>query len=388
MDNEKEGGKTDGKEDTDEEQGQNKKTGEEETRKEKGSERYSVELTVEVTVDGGATVTMMDLLKGIQKKYGVVDGCRVRGERLYEVTMRTCLGKMKIMEGLRVNGVMVHAQDLLNTDLTVSFLSLPVYVPDRRLEEWGVEPISAIKKRVWPGTEITDGTRFLRVRFNHKVSSLPYSTKLDTVRGAEYFRVLHNRQVPVCRLCIQPGHFFRECPEFKCHKCGQTGHYARECRFRAEREEKEEEEKEDKEEDEEQDEEEENEEEDDKEGAKKIPFEEVSEEDEGLSGGGAAGGEDGAKKSARQSGGGAEGSSGGGKKCWSPGLVEDISEASEMEEAVLEEGPVGDMVFGNPKDKQRGRGMRRKNVGMRRRPQRRTPGGVLDAKWTRRGRWR
>ncbi|KAK5888949.1 hypothetical protein CesoFtcFv8_014997 [Champsocephalus esox] len=76
MDNEKEGGKTDGKEDTDEEQGQNKKTGEEETRKEKGSERYSVALTVEVTVDGGA---MMDLLKGIQKK---VWGCgRVQSER-------------------------------------------------------------------------------------------------------------------------------------------------------------------------------------------------------------------------------------------------------------------------------------------------------------------
>ncbi|KAI4830551.1 hypothetical protein KUCAC02_002175 [Chaenocephalus aceratus] len=63
--------------------------------------------------------------------------------------------------------------------------------------------------------------------------------------------------------------------------------------------------------------------------AKKRPFEEVSDEDEGLSGGGAAGGEDGAKKSARQSGRGAEWSSGGGKKCRSPGVVEDISEASE-----------------------------------------------------------
>ncbi|KAI4802930.1 hypothetical protein KUCAC02_006497 [Chaenocephalus aceratus] len=48
-----------------------------------------------------------------------------------------------------------------------------------------------------------------------------------------------------------------------------------------------------------------------------------------------------------------------GKKCWSPGVVEDISEASEMEEGVLEEDPVGAMVFGNPKDEQRGRSMRR-----------------------------
>ncbi|KAF3842499.1 hypothetical protein F7725_024450 [Dissostichus mawsoni] len=376
MENEKVGSKTDGKNDNeprkdtdeDKEQGQSKKTGEEETRKEQGSERYSVELTVEVVVDEGSAVTMMDLLKGIQKKCGVVDGCRVRGERLYEVTMRTCLGKMKIMEGLRVNGVMVHAQDLLNNDLTVSFLNLPVYVPDRmilkRLEEWGVEPISAIKKRVWPGTEITDGTRFLRVRFNDKVRSLPYSTKLDTVRGAEYFRVLHNRQVPVCRLCIQPGHIFRECPEFKCFKCGQTGHYARECRFGAEREEEEEEEA-DKEEDEDKEEDGEKDEEG-AEGVKKRPFEDVSDEDEGPSDGGAVGGEEGAKRSAKQSSGGtegssrgAEGSSGGGKKCRSPGVVEDISEASEMEEGELEEGPVDTKVFGSPNDEPRGRGMRR-----------------------------
>ncbi|KAF3858933.1 hypothetical protein F7725_012134 [Dissostichus mawsoni] len=340
----------------DKEQGQSKKTGEEETRKEKGSERYSVELTVEVVVDEGSAVTMMDLLKGIQKKCGVVDGCRVRGERLYEVTMRTCLGKMKIMEGLRVNGVMVHAQDLLNNDLTVSFLNLPVYVPDRmilkRLEEWGVEPISAIKKRVWPGTEITDGTRFLRVRFNDKVRSLPYSTKLDTVRGAEYFRVLHNRQVPVCRLCIQPGHIFRECPEFKCFKCGQTGHYARECRFGAEREEEEEEEA-DKEEDEDEEEDGEKDEEG-VEGARKRPFEDVSDEDEGPSDGGAVGAE--APRGVVEA---HEGSSGGGKKCRSPGVVEDISEASEMEEGELEEGPVDTKVFGSPNDEPRGRCMRR-----------------------------
>ncbi|KAF3859844.1 hypothetical protein F7725_000099 [Dissostichus mawsoni] len=362
MENEKVGSKTDGKNDNeprkdtdeDKEQGQSKKTGEEETRKEQGSERYSVELTVEVVVDEGSAVTMMDLLKGIQKKCGVVDGCRVRGERLYEVTMRTCLGKMKIMEGLRVNGVMVHAQDLLNNDLTVSFLNLPVYVPDRMI----LKRLEDNQKKSVAGHGNTDGTRFLRVRFNDKVRSLPYSTKLDTVRGAEYFRVLHNRQVPVCRLCIQPGHIFRECPEFKCFKCGQTGHYARECRGEEE-EEADKEEDEDKEEDGEKDEE-------GAEGVKKRPFEDVSDEDEGPSDGGAVGGEEGAKRSAKQSSGGtegssrgAEGSSGGGKKCRSPGVVEDISEASEMEEGELEEGPVDTKVFGSPNDEPRGRGMRR-----------------------------
>ncbi|KAK5898171.1 hypothetical protein CgunFtcFv8_015612 [Champsocephalus gunnari] len=72
------------------------------------------------------------------------------------------------------------------------------------------------------------------------------------------------------------------------------------------------------------------------------------------------------KKSARQGGGGADGSSRGGdgssgwgKKFWSPEEVEDISEASGMEEGELGEDPGGAMVFGSPNDEQRGRGTRR-----------------------------
>ncbi|KAI9520600.1 hypothetical protein NQZ68_015139 [Dissostichus eleginoides] len=218
MDNGKASDKTDGKNDNeprkdtdeDKEQGQNKKTGEEETKKEKERE------------------------------------VRVRGDRLYEITIRTLLGKMKIMKGLRVN-------------------------------------------------------------------------KLDTVRGAEYFRVLHIRQGAT------------------------TTHYARECRFGAEEEDEEEDEAEGKEDEEE------------AEGAKKRPFEEVSGGDGGPSGGGVAGGGDGAKRSAKRSSGdaegssrGADGSSGGGKKRQSPGVVEDISEVSEMEEGEPDvgEGPMGAMVFG------------------------------------------
>ena len=124
-------------------------------------------------------------------------------------------------------------RDILNNDMVVSFLNLPVYLEDNmiieKLNEWGVRPLSAIKRRVWPGTDIVDGTRFLKVRFNEEVRSLPYSTKFETMRGTEYFRVIHDRQTQVCRKCIKPGHIIRECPEFKCFRCGESGHYAREC---------------------------------------------------------------------------------------------------------------------------------------------------------------
>ncbi|CAM4557585.1 unnamed protein product [Leuciscus chuanchicus] len=199
-------------------------------------EKYSKELTVEVEVEGTEKIFMMELLKGVKKECGEVIGCRVRGERTYELTMKDEEAKGKLMDGVRIKGVMVHARDILNNDMVVSFINLPVYLEDEKilskLEEWGVRPMSPIKRRVWPGTDTVDGTRFLKVRFTEQVCSLPYSTKFETLRGTEYFRVIHDRQVRVCRLCIKPGHIFRECPEFKCFKCGKSGHYARDCEER------------------------------------------------------------------------------------------------------------------------------------------------------------
>lgn len=199
-------------------------------------EKYSKELTVEVEVEGTENISMMELLKGVKKECGDVIGCRVKGERIYELTMKDEEAKGKLMDGVRIQGVMVHARDIINNDMVVSFINLPVYLEDEKilskLEEWGVRPLSPIKRRVWPGTDTVDGTRFLKVRFTEQVCSLPYSTKFETLRGTEYFRVIHDRQVRVCRLCIKPGHIFRECPEFKCFKCGKSGHYARDCEER------------------------------------------------------------------------------------------------------------------------------------------------------------
>ncbi|KAI9540434.1 hypothetical protein NQZ68_040444 [Dissostichus eleginoides] len=106
--------------------GQNRKTGVEEQKevREKRKrveeeDKYKKELTVVVAVESGkVAVSVMDLLKGVQKECGVVMGCRVKGDELYEVTMADEKGKNKIKEGIRINGAMVRGRDCMVKELT------------------------------------------------------------------------------------------------------------------------------------------------------------------------------------------------------------------------------------------------------------------------------
>ena len=203
------------------------------------AQKYENNLTVAVEIMGEEKITMMEVLRGIKEVCGLVCGCRVKDEKRFEVTLSSARGKEKLMDGFKIRSCRIMAKDLSLDEMVVSFLNLPVYITDEditeRLRAWGVSAISPVKRRYWPGTDIADGTRFCKVRFTDTVRSLPYSAKFETLEGAEYFRVIHDRQVKVCRLCIQPGHVLRECPDFVCHKCGEQGHYARECKGRRER---------------------------------------------------------------------------------------------------------------------------------------------------------
>ncbi|KAK0135243.1 hypothetical protein N1851_028937 [Merluccius polli] len=197
------------------------------------SDNISKELVINVEIEGEDIITMIDLLKAVELTCGRVLGCRTKNGKRWELTMSNAKGKERLLDGFKIKNSRIVATELIKNIRVVSFLNLPLYITDDqikyKLSQWGVEPASNIRRRKWAGTEIFDGARFLKVKFPEAVSSLPYSTKFDTLEGSEYFRVLHDQQEKVCRLCLQPGHILRECPEFYCFRCKKQGHYAREC---------------------------------------------------------------------------------------------------------------------------------------------------------------
>lgn len=108
--------------------------------------------------------------------------CRTTGPMRYEVTMNNEEGKDKLMDRFKFGHTSVQGKTVVN--MVVSFLNLPAYITDEeilaKLEGWGVKAVSTIKRRMWPGMSIADGTRFLNLPdstpLQDKSTFVPYIT--------------------------------------------------------------------------------------------------------------------------------------------------------------------------------------------------------------------
>ena len=197
---------------------------------------YKKECTVVIDVGDNRKIAAGELINFLSQQVGdVVRACVPKGPNHYEVTFDDVIQTRSIsdIEYLECNGAKISARLLHSETVVVSFLHLPAYIRDEEIEErlkgMHIEILTPIYRRYYKGTQIADGTRYVRVKFPPEIKSLPYSMKFKTVDGVEYFRVLHNNQLKVCYNCMSDSHVIKDCPNIKCHFCKENGHYVKNC---------------------------------------------------------------------------------------------------------------------------------------------------------------
>lgn len=126
--------------------------------------KYDKNLTVNTDILAEEEM-MVELMQTVRQLCGGLMGCRKLGSNRYEMTLSSMVGKQRIMEGFKIGLTTVEVTDISRNEVMVSFLRLPVYTMDKEIYDklllWGVTPVSPIKRRMWPGTNVADGTRFV-----------------------------------------------------------------------------------------------------------------------------------------------------------------------------------------------------------------------------------
>ena len=202
-----------------------------------GGSRILKELTLIVDVDDNKRVSARSVIEEAEIICGEGNVLAVvpRSGNIYEVTVKDKRSSDELVNTpFEIDGKRFKCDAIYSEEKVVSFLHLPAFIPDseikRKLDDYHAEMMSPIKRRMYPGTNIADGTRYVVVKFPPNISSLPYTMKFDLGKNKfEYIRVKHDNQSKVCSKCLSSDHLYAECPMNKCYRCNDYGHLSKYC---------------------------------------------------------------------------------------------------------------------------------------------------------------
>ncbi|CAC5374202.1 unnamed protein product [Mytilus coruscus] len=204
---------------------------------ERGVRRTVKEQTVIVDVFDNKSISAASVIKSIEEQVGEGEilACVPKSVNLYEVTLNENDSVDLICDtGFKIGDRNFKPNAIFSKERLVSFLKVSYYVLDKeiedKLEAFGATLISPIRRRMYPGTQIADGTRYVVIQFPDDKQSLPYSMKFSTgVNSHEYIRVIHDNQRKVCSKCYETDHIFATCPDNVCWRCKTSGHLSKSC---------------------------------------------------------------------------------------------------------------------------------------------------------------
>jgi hypothetical protein len=129
-----------------------------------------------------------------------------------------------------------------------SLLCLSVVWSERlhlHLRGSSIRVVSPVYRRVIPGTQVADGTRFMRCVFPPNVVALPWTMPFKVGKDTKYYKCVHSHSLNKDRHtvrydnsctykhigfsdtgCLSPEHIHKECPYLVCNGCGVQGHVA------------------------------------------------------------------------------------------------------------------------------------------------------------------
>ena len=202
-----------------------------------GGSRILKELTLIVDVDDNKRVSARSVIEEAENICGEGNVLAVvpRSGNIYEITVKDKKSSEDLVNApFQVDGKRFQCNAVYSEEKVVSFLHLPAFISDyeikRKLDDYRAEMMSPIKRRMYPGTNIADGTRYVVVKFPPNISSLPYTMKFDLGNNKfEYIRVKHDNQSKVCSKCLSSDHLYAECPMNKCYRCNDFGHLSKYC---------------------------------------------------------------------------------------------------------------------------------------------------------------
>ena len=211
----------------------------ERTRKYTSSKReYKKECTVKIVKIGKTSETPSKIIKAVEDVCGVNTVLAVVPDDMedsYCITMDSEQNADKLTRGVNIESKNYDCLFLFDNSVIVSFIHLPAHLSDELildvLREKNCKPLSQVFRHVHPGTEVADGTRYVRVQFPPGLISLPWSIKFDTGLGTRSFRVKHDHQRQLCNYCGSPGHKYRQCLQLVCYNCDKHGHKENECKI-------------------------------------------------------------------------------------------------------------------------------------------------------------